>query len=440
MEETTEQRPCQGCEKKFIPGELEDCFVDGESRSLCLDCRNDLHICEECGENSFELSKVYSQSDSSWRLEEVLVCESCYDKGDDCSSCGKRMLEGHSRLYGENDVRLCVSCYDDYFICNDCSYCVPVDDMIATHGEDTICHDCYDDHYFTCGGCNHVHHNDYYGGDGYCERCYERETEPEPKDYGIKNYSYKPSPRFHYVNPDSLKEKGVEMGFELEVGKGPDLEGAHIVKDSPLSSFLYMKEDCSIPDYGFEIVSHPASYDYHKSIRPQLVELFKNLVGYGYRSHDAGGCGLHIHINKKALTDDKWRRLDYFINAQQEMFTALARRNSSYGEIKKKSIHECGMRGNRRESVNFNNVNTVELRFPKGTLNIATFNATIELAKYLLDYVREANASEIVQDRRARELFLSKLWGTKEYTNLREYANHRGLMDDIKEKTFETAS
>ncbi len=62
---------------------------------------------------------------------------------------------------------------------------------------------------------------------------------------------------------------------------------------------IYCKHDGSLED-GFEIVTHPMSLEYHEKHMPWAAVL-QEAVSMGYRSHQAGTCGLHIHVSRSAF-------------------------------------------------------------------------------------------------------------------------------------------
>ncbi len=64
---------------------------------------------------------------------------------------------------------------------------------------------------------------------------------------------------------------------------------------------IYIKSDGSLDD-GMEIVSHPMTLDFHKQFC--WKEIMRKAISLGYRSHQTGTCGLHIHVNRDSLGED----------------------------------------------------------------------------------------------------------------------------------------
>ena len=66
-----------------------------------------------------------------------------------------------------------------------------------------------------------------------------------------------------------------------------------------INEHIYCKHDGSLDD-GFEIVSHPATLEYHTNTIP-WKKILDEALEMGYYSHNSGTCGLHVHINRAAL-------------------------------------------------------------------------------------------------------------------------------------------
>ena len=163
----------------------------------------------------------------------------------------------------------------------------------------------------------------------------------------------------------------------------------------------YCKHDGSLDD-GFEIVTHPLTLDYHKNEMPwqAIVDRAKAL---GYTSHQAGTCGLHVHVNRNAFGETEARqdaviaRILFFFEKNWEELLKFSRRTqyqldqwaARYGykdqpkellDHAKKSAH-----AGRYTSVNLTNKNTIEFRIFRGTLKYNTLIATLQLLDRICD-------------------------------------------------------
>ena len=107
---------------------------------------------------------------------------------------------------------------------------------------------------------------------------------------GVHNYSYKPRPNFH-----GMSDSNLFLGFELEVNI-PSNSSRRMNKcvelaNDTLGSLGYLKEDGSIP-YGFELVTHPMTYQFAMESFPW--SLLSDLEQNGAENHE--DCGMHVHV------------------------------------------------------------------------------------------------------------------------------------------------
>ena len=311
-----------------------------------------------------------------------------------CTSCGNRFYrEQLSPFDGE---LLCPSCLSNQTVyCSCCDRRIWTDDNVGTDAQ-PLCQDCFDDHFERCTTCNALirRGDTYYRGDTpYCAECYQSVGCGDE----IMSYYFKPTPIFY-------GEGKRFFGVELEIdGAGEDNDNAaeilHIANvERPL---VYCKHDGSLDD-GFEIVTHPMTLDFHLHNMPweQIVEEAKKL---GYTSHQAGTCGLHVHVNRNAFGETEVQqdaviaRILYFVEKNWEELLKFSRRTQSqldqwaarYGykdqpkellDHAKKSAH-----AGRYTSVNLTNKNTIEFRIFRGTLKHNTLIATLQLLDRICD-------------------------------------------------------
>lgn len=311
-----------------------------------------------------------------------------------CTSCGNKFYrEQLSPFDGE---LLCPSCLSNQTVyCSCCDRRIWTDDNVGTDAQ-PLCQDCFDNHFERCTACNAlIRRVDTFfrGDDPYCETCYHSVCDRD----AIHDYYYKPTPIFY---GDGNRFFGVELEID---GAGEDNDNAaeilHIANaEQPLA---YCKHDGSL-DEGFEIVTHPMTLDFHLHGMPweQIVEKAKKL---GYTSHQAGTCGLHVHVNRNAFgstesTQDAtiartlfffekfWDELLKFSRRTQGQLNQWAAR---YGY--KDQPHEIldhaksGRHAGRYTAVNLTNADTVEFRMFRGTLKYNTLIATLELLDCIID-------------------------------------------------------
>lgn len=320
--------------------------------------------CEHCG-------CVLETDDDGWWFDDTLLCEDCIDElTRTCDCCGDRIWNEDDE--GDFNITLCERCRDNYYCtCDDCGRLIHDDDA----------------HY--------VEDEDY----PYCADCYERHE----RSY-IHNYSYKPSPVFHGRGT-------MFFGVELELDKGgEDDDKAEEILSCTDSDHLYVKHDGSLDD-GMELVSHPMTLEYHQNSMP-WKNIVETAVDLGYRSHQTGTCGLHVHVNRKAFSCDRSEqdevisRILYIVERFWQEMLKFSRRTeyqidrwaARYGiKDNPKQVMDNAKKGNRGRyaCINLCNYNTIEFRIFRGTLKYNTFIATLQMVEHICLTAMEMTDEEI---------------------------------------------
>ena len=290
-----------------------------------------------------------------------------------------------------------------------------------------FCFDLYSEgRYRFCVKCKLLQPATYIDKDGVCEDC---------------TSTIKPScfryvePNFHSVANDNDK---VFIGFELEAGGLEFEDDAYDVGRGVLQrsdDFLFLKEDCSIPEYGFEVVSQPATINFHRSFNHK--EILRYMMNSGLRSHDTDSCGLHIHVNRTALSPMKWIFVDWFVNRHKNFWVAVSRRESDYYAAYTDFYYQlkvcnnklkdvCGQPLDKFVAVNFCHDNTVEFRIFKGSLRYETFIGTLELVHGLVKWAEQIKIHDVLLNG-ALPLYLDFI-KTHYYPAAVEYLKYRDLI------------
>ena len=264
-----------------------------------------------------------------------------------------------------------------------------------------LCLTCLEDRYTACARCGALipNHQACYlpSGDDedepYCPDCYLTVAGQKP----IHDYYYRPSPCFWGDGPFYF---GVELEID-EAGEDSDNARRLLAIANQGQPRLYCKHDGSLDD-GFEIVTHPMSLDYHLHQMP-WAPLCRAAVEMGYRSHQSGSCGLHIHVSRNAFgqteqdQDAAIARVLYFFEKNWVELLKFSRRTqrqmdrwaARYGyrdqpmeilEHAKKGVH-----AGRYTCVNLTNPDTVEFRIFRGTLKTNTIFAALQLVDRVCD-------------------------------------------------------
>lgn len=322
--------------------------------------------------------------------------------------------------------RVCYSCEDSAFVCDRCEDIHHMDDCQRDDGGYLYCED--------CASALGIY---------YCDECDENHSEVchYASSRLIHDYSYKPDPEFKWVESVDgdltrrpSRERKVFMGFELEVEANDANRdhGAEEVLSQLGEDYVYLKSDSSI-NYGFEIVSHPATLAYHKT--RQFSVLREIAENYGFSSWQAGTCGIHVHISRTAFDNPShiWKFTHLIVDNKAQM-VKLAGRNSDRwatfegvrGDIKEKANGSRYV--NRYEAVNFQNTHTLELRFFKGSLLPARLFMALELTDAMAEYTRTLTANDVIHGGLQFANFALWVAPQERYSNLTSYLTKFNLL------------
>ena len=312
-----------------------------------------------------------------------------------CSVCGS--LHPASELVEFDDTLICESCLQTETVrCQRCGERIWANDN-AGDNDTPLCQHCYDRYYTTCVNCGRVIHEDdayYEADDDYDARCYSCHCHYRENSY-IRDYFYKPTPIFYGQGERYF-------GVELEIdGAGESETKAAKILDvgNACGEYLYIKHDGSLDD-GMELVTHPMTLSFHQSEMPWTTILAK-AKEMGYRSHQAGTCGLHVHLNRSALgkteaeQDESIARILYFFEKHWEELLKFSRRTSRqlkqwanrYGlkDHPQEILNHAKGNQERYTCVNLTNYHTIEFRVFRGTLKLNSLTATLQLLDRICD-------------------------------------------------------
>lgn len=289
------------------------------------------------------------------------LCEDCLESETvECSCCGERVWNDGN--CGTEETPLCSQCFENhYYRCEDCGRLIRSEDAFFDEDDE----------------------ND---SDPFCEDCYNNRH----RHKSIHNYSYKPEPLF-------CGEGDRFFGAELEIDVGGKLSANAdkiLRAGNGGTERIYIKGDGSLED-GMEIVTHPMTLEYHRDQMP-WEKVLQIALDLGYYSHKTETCGLHVHVNRNAFSDDPDRqdkcigRILFFVERFWEELLRFSRRTQSqinrwaarYGyKNKPQEILDHAKKGygGRYTCVNITNYATIEFRIFRGTLKWNTLMATLQL-------------------------------------------------------------
>lgn len=348
--------------------------------------------------------------DDGYEFDGTTMCEDCYcDRVSVCDHCGEFMWADDA--VSDDNTTVCDYCYDNYYYrCDHCDSLVRASDAV-TDGETHLCERCYENNYYRCDNCGTILSSDdvhWHGDYPYCDGCFENVS----KEDVIHDYYYKPEPIFYGVS-DGRARNNRFFGVELEIdGNGEDTDSANGIIDIANSAFehIYCKHDGSL-NYGFEIVTHPMTLDYHLNKMP-WAGITQKALDLGYRSHNTSTCGLHVHVSRAALgenydeQEETIAKILFFVEKHWNEILRFSRRSEDamnhwaarYGYEKTgMDILKKAKRGSngRYAAVNLQNSYTIEFRLFRGTLKLNTIYATLQFVDRVIDIAMNFSETDI---------------------------------------------
>ena len=313
-----------------------------------------------------------------------VVCETCApDNHVQCNSCDE---------WRRSDGR-CTSCVT----CARCHELTPESDAVITLRGSTICDECRDRWYWRCQSCDGWNRDGAGCANGCCSQdceCDDCCDEDVDEDLGglVHDYEYKPRPMFHGTGP-------LFLGAEIEIETPHyDTEKCAKIAQSHLGSLGYLKTDSSI-GHGFEIVTHPMSYDWALANFPwPMLTALRNAGCYASAS-----TGIHVHVSRAGFSSAchtyRWMK---FIYRNEQQVKIVARRCSNewaaFTDQDRAAVKDYakGAYGERYRAINTNNTHTFELRVFASSLNPGEVQAALGLAAASIEYTRDLSVPNIL--------------------------------------------
>jgi hypothetical protein len=215
---------------------------------------------------------------------------------------------------------------------NNCPHCGSDNDSTCCYCEERLCcHETCDcgENTCDCGRCDECRN-----ARCACECCGECECYPcECHSSGsgvLWPYDYTPDLVFHEIAGESTK---TFYGMEIELTSNLS---SVTTANAYLGSLGYLKEDSTVN--GFEMVTHPMSYDYAMANFPwHMLSALEREGCYAQRDDN----GIHVHVSRNGFSSPahlyRWMKLFY---RNETDITRIARRNCSWGKFS--SSHKKG--------------------------------------------------------------------------------------------------
>lgn len=375
--------------------------------------------CKLCGQ---EITEDESFS-VNYEGETILICDDCYQEGYTCYHCGEYFKHSYD-LFEINGEYYCEECADRLFYrCDDCGEYIEHIWSSAVVNGDRVCEYCLENNYTYCELCGEYVLNDDAVYNEYRD-CYICPTCAENDLSILGDYH-------HTLAHEFFGNGEMFLGVELEIDHGNDLENCVVgLRQNTSNNFYEYKYDGSL-DRGIEVVSQPATLNYHMNIA-EWRKVIDIALQNGFKSHDCGTCGLHVHVNRNYFNNDDKAILKLWIifENNRHWLEVFSRRNidslnhwaSFKPEYEMDYLIENGFEryNERYQAINNTNSQTIEFRLFRGTLKYNTFVATLQFVYWLCEYVNSHTVCE------CDTVELSQV-DFSEFSELNLYLQERGL-------------
>ena len=398
--------------------------------------------------NLIKVYKLYTNVDSDLNIDETVEYQDIVNRSFwDNNVILDRLLylKNLIKLYDENvydtDTHTGNLAYE-------CEYKLDVKlRTLHTDIERWLVHNIFDDDVYYCPSCDEVRDSDDYNSDyDCCEACADsrRDEEEYNEDYDedcsyeheryCYNYTYPVHENLNvqYREDETIDDnldtsKDLLYGVELEV-----MARNSMPDDYPDTLHDYngdwfkCKKDGSLDEGngGFEICTAPSTFKF-------LKDRFTQMFNSDYWTDDNGStyvkgwntncAGLHIHINKKALSPLEIGKLLVFVNDKKNarFIEDIAGRNMGrWCASKTKKISDGQYRSDDRyEAVNTVPSKTVELRIFKSNVSEHGFMRALEFTDGMIRYLKQSSMREQSLSYKSFISYIKKPENRSEYPN-----------------------
>lgn len=264
-------------------------------------------------------------------------------------------------------------------------------------GHSLVCHTCYTRWYGS--GARVTHRND--DGEEMPEDILDWNSDPLGYHTGFLQTNAESARNMS----DFDKEAIMYLGLEVEVERGPNAdEDVHRQVNRAMSNFVITKSDGSL-DNGFEIVTVPATYAYHKGGadgKSSPWEGFFAGPAKQLRAWSTDTCGLHIHVSRMALKPLQLAKIAAFIyrDENHEFIKDIAGRgHTNYArhneDAPKKPVDILRASTEKYVALNIGRSTTIEFRLFRGNVRRSGLMRSIEFVVSLCQFANETSLTKI---------------------------------------------
>src|SRR3990167_7789766 len=211
-------------------------------------------------------------------------------------------------------------------------------------------------------------------------------------------YNYHQGPRNWQFKKLKTEKTQLYYGLEIEI-ESPDRQRAIDLASNTFGDYLCCAErDSSLDDCaGLELIFNPCSYNFLQSQAKNFNEYFQRLIDLGASAHDNGRCGLHVNLSRRGLTIlDIYKFSKIFSSLSVYTRKKITRRKKftycKFEPIEPRFFSKILLkkRGSAHyDAISIKNNEIAEIRFFRGTLNIESFFASIEIINQTVDFVQQ---------------------------------------------------
>ncbi|WP_433621031.1 hypothetical protein [Nocardia sp. CA-120079] len=363
---------CEDC-ALIVASDTVVTLVEGDR--VCGDCATGLSLCDGCAIHTREVG--YTVTDTA-------LCPRCLDGWSRCDRCDLFTRDITAVIDGPD---VCPTCVENYDRCDECG--AYADHTETVQGGNEVCSTCRFDDYHYCEDCDTLIPL----SDDRCDNCYH-----EGGHHLVHDYDYRPQPSFHGEGP-------LFLGMELElITPHSQFDDAVELAVAELGDLGYLKEDSSISPCGFELVTHPMSWDYARTRFPW--QLLNKLRLLGCRTDSS--VGIHVHVSRAGFSSPAhiYRWLKFVYRNESQVITLARRRSrdwaefspearSSAAEFAKGSTNGWG----RYQAINVYPAHTFELRVFASSLYPRQVKAALAFAAASVEYTRTLTAAQVARRR-----------------------------------------
>ena len=342
------------------------------------------------------------------------------EEGYTCSCCGKHVTPNDSFINFKGKV-VCSHCFETkYTKCTSCRQIHLKSSSKEIQGK-FYCNKCYNDRVGSCSSCGaeiiKMDNNSDGEGHYFCPTCLEIHMK-----YKMRNYSFKPDPIKYKIKGESNPNK--YFGIELEVNmiaptrNNKDFKNVIDLFNKDNDGLFYAKRDGSLNStYGVELVSHPMSYKF-------AVNKFHDLRAMSSLLNVDSQCGIHIHVGREAILNKMHlSKLLMFFGKNHKFIEFIAQRtsNSYCGKENPKLLKQKidnPQSSERHSAINLKNVNTIEFRIFKSSVEVDTIIKNIQFVDSIIEYCKTEKINKLTdknyidycssRDYKQLNLFLTK--------------------------------